>query len=461
MGTQTAALTILSLPNELLEAIAAAGQKSHGYELQRTFKSEWTLSHLCRRFRQVIVNTPALWTLVEADLVYKGSVEILKLYLERSGEYHISAALRSCASDDVPETFIEDRLNRLIVPHFNRIWRLRIVLSAPNYEWVDPSELWSDSLAPFRNIAAPNLRHLELQVVNAFGDFGDYSDSSYDSSEILRLGAPRLAVVKLSGFYVSVPLSRWIRTASLTHLELWRNTANKDDDNSVLVAIVAQCPFLVHLSLDNVILTSGPRVRVPSLKFLRIRILDCQEEVLLDDVISLFDCSALNEFIIHGIHGDQIFALFNSTNPRSSLPGLTTLTFMNDPDACANSSRNAWPIHQSPLRLFPALSSISLIDVCYTTNFAKAILDWHPQPWPLPATLTLCPKEGTEEVDEMASTLQDAVRSRRERGETLPRFRLSPTLSARMEWQEDGLEVEVFDPADLLSWTIDTHHSSS
>ncbi|KAF7343331.1 F-box domain-containing protein [Mycena venus] len=407
MSAQTAALTILSLPNELLEAIAAAGQNAS--ELQRTFKSEWTLSHLCRRFREVVVNTPALWTLVEADLVYKGSVEILKLYLERSGEYQISAALRYIYSEIVT---VEDRV-KLIVPHLDRIWRLSIVLRAPSDEWVDPSDLWSDWLVPFRNVAAPNLQHLELQVVNAFGDY-------LDSSEIFLLGAPKLTVVRLSGFFVPVPLPRWIGTAaltaSLTHLEFWRNTCfrNKDDGNSVLVAIVAQCPLLVHLSLDNTVLTSGPQVHVPYLKFLRIRILN--EEVLLDDVISLFDCPALTEFIIHAVHGDQIFALFNSSNPRSWLPALASLTFVNDPYACTHSSHNTWPIHHSPLRLFPALSSLSLIGVCYTTNFVKAILDSHTRPWPLPETLTLCPMEGTEEEEELPGTLRDAVRSRHERG---------------------------------------------
>ncbi|KAJ6588434.1 hypothetical protein B0H19DRAFT_1099295, partial [Mycena capillaripes] len=152
-----AALTISDLPNELLLAIAAAGQEGRGVpdadSQPMVSKTEWTLSHLSRRFRDVIIGVPALWTLVEANLNAEGSVEILKLYLERSRACNIWATLRR-PSVPVPDNheLIEKRISQ-ILPHVHRMWRLRIVLRTPTGGLL---------LAPFRDISAPNLQYLEL-----------------------------------------------------------------------------------------------------------------------------------------------------------------------------------------------------------------------------------------------------------------------------------------------------------
>ncbi|KAJ7028702.1 hypothetical protein C8F04DRAFT_1265661 [Mycena alexandri] len=86
--------TILTLPNELLITITAAGQEDRAQTLQPAFKSEWALSHVSRRFRDIIVGTAALWTLIEVDLGLEGSTEILKLYLERSEACSIWATIQ-------------------------------------------------------------------------------------------------------------------------------------------------------------------------------------------------------------------------------------------------------------------------------------------------------------------------------------------------------------------------------
>ncbi|KAJ7855117.1 hypothetical protein B0H14DRAFT_2754834 [Mycena olivaceomarginata] len=112
MPSSPSVLTISSLPNELLEAIAAAGQQDRLPHLQLVFKSEWTLSHVSRRFRDVII-------------------EILGLYLARSNTRDISVSLKSywgSTVDDTERHLTVERLSQ-IVPHINRIWRLSCTVS--------------------------------------------------------------------------------------------------------------------------------------------------------------------------------------------------------------------------------------------------------------------------------------------------------------------------------------------
>jgi hypothetical protein len=198
-----------SLPNELLVAIAAAGQEGRFLHSNTAFdfkfKSEWTLSHLCRRFRESIVGAPELWTHVEIDLNVRRSVEIFNLYLERCGTRPISATLQYFAA---PNYHLVDKRLRQIVPHMGRIWRLSIRLRTHVVRLV---------LAPFRDVAAPNLRHLE--IINKL---------SYQWSfvEVFSSGAPRLAFLKMDGFRPQLPAPPW--TTSLTHLELRRGPDRED-----------------------------------------------------------------------------------------------------------------------------------------------------------------------------------------------------------------------------------------
>ncbi|KAJ6588186.1 hypothetical protein B0H19DRAFT_1247880 [Mycena capillaripes] len=97
MSAHTQAPTMYSLPNELLVAIAVAGQESRVVDSLETvfnLRTEWTLSHLSHRFRDVIVSAPELWTFAEVNLEAEGSAEIFSRYLEGSGTCSISVTIR-------------------------------------------------------------------------------------------------------------------------------------------------------------------------------------------------------------------------------------------------------------------------------------------------------------------------------------------------------------------------------
>ncbi|KAJ6571709.1 hypothetical protein B0H19DRAFT_1231411 [Mycena capillaripes] len=215
-----APLTISDLPNELLVAIAAAGQEGRVPDADSQpmiSKTEWTLSHLSRRSRDVIVGAPALWTLVEANLNAEGSIEILKLYLERSRPCNIWATLRR-PSVPVPDNheLIEERISK-ILPHVHRMWRLRIVFN---------TIMGGLLLAPFSDMAAPNLEHLEL--VNELNPW--YSRWS-SLGMFVRGGAPKLTFLKMNGLRLQLPLPQWV--ASLTHLELLRGQTPAELDTGL------------------------------------------------------------------------------------------------------------------------------------------------------------------------------------------------------------------------------------
>ncbi|KAJ6588361.1 hypothetical protein B0H19DRAFT_1057559 [Mycena capillaripes] len=414
-------LSIYSLANEVLVAIAAAALEDR--ILGETFKPEWTLSHVSGRFRAAIIGAPALWTLVEAKLDAEGSVEILKLYLERSGACSIWVALQHSTEQ---HNLVMEPL-RLLVPHIHRIWRLRIEFSTT---WED-QEL---DLAPLRKIAAPNLQHLEITR----GIEPVYSEGAV-CIELFSSGAPKLAFAQIHGF-IPFPAPSW--TASLTRLEFWGG----HDAGDGVFQFASQSPLLVYLHLDIRIFPEGERFHLPSLKSFHITISDGMEADYLVEIFALFDTPALTEFTINRAHCDQICGLFNADSLLSSFPALTSLSFVNT-DPCLCEEEEEFNTMSPPP--FPALSSLTLINICFMQNIVDEILGPAAQPWSLLDTLTLCPKDDASPAVDVA--VRDAVRARREDGLSLPRLRLAEGLMTALEEDEVDVEgMEMFDPQDVL-----------
>ncbi|KAJ7806135.1 hypothetical protein B0H14DRAFT_3153016 [Mycena olivaceomarginata] len=414
--------SILSLPNELLVAIAVAGQQDRIADLNSetqstTFKSEWTWSHVSQRFRDVVVGAPELWALIETDFGSEGSVEILKLYLERSRACQISVSLHEpSGSHLLEEGLLDRRVTRDIVPQMNRIRWLRIVLTTMNWEH-------EEMLPPFRDVAAPCLQHLEIVS----------TEYDLDAGALFLSGAPRLSCLKIDGFTLRLPVPVW--TATLTHLEY----SGPDDHD--LAAITAQCPLLVHLRLhiDYV----GPdtnRFHIPTLSFLHISIPDDGGANYLPRVVDLFHSPALTKCIVHGSHGDQIALLLSLKSlPRSSFPVLTSLTFLMGSSQCScDTTNHDHPSHSisSPPGVFPALSHLTLINQCYTSDLIRDILGPASQPWPLLKTITLGVKNNS--LDGVRGVIEDAVVAKRQHGGSLPTVQLGrePTWSLE-NWNED------------------------
>ncbi|KAJ7756933.1 hypothetical protein B0H16DRAFT_1537457 [Mycena metata] len=375
---------IFSLPNELLVAICSMGQEGRVPNFQAAFKSERILSQVSQHFRRVIVGAPALWSLVEADLGVVGSVELAHLYLERSQKCCLWVSLKDPAEVDLD--LIADRLSQITLHIHHRIWRLQIAFGPDSWNTV--------------------------------------------SRAFLGLSPSQLT--------------------SLTHLE-FRGESYSDSPDAHLFAIVAltaQCTPLVYLYLHLGLVTfpHQHRLAIPSLKHLHLSVQEEEGTPHLLDVMDLFDTPALTSLTFHNTHGDQIFELFNATSlPHASFAAVTTLVFVSNPCTC---DEDVDPFTQTipspPIRLFPALSSLSLINQCFTSLLVDAILGPTSQPWRLLQTITLCPNRDLEEV-------HLALDPRR--GQIFPTLRLSSELASRVQdWEATDATVEVFDPSELLNF---------
>ncbi|KAJ7614635.1 hypothetical protein DFH06DRAFT_1484178 [Mycena polygramma] len=443
--------TISSLPNELLVAIVTAGQE-HRFDSPDRYeyrwptmasKPEWTVSHVSHRLRDIVVGAPSLWTLLEASLDTGGSAEILKLYLERSCASTIRLTLHVGFREITQSELngiqpITERI-REISQHLTRAGRLTIIL------W----ELsWNPLLLPqFLDIGAPDLQHFEV-IVNT-------GNAHVGRTEIFSSAAPtKLSFLKMSGWTLPLPLPQW--TASLTRLELRRGDSWTSAHNrALLTALTTQCPLLAHLHLDLDYIPSAPRVHFPALELLHISISDCGDDFYLLHIVDLFDTPTLTEFVINGTHGDQISRLFNQTSlPHASFPALSSFSFVVRGCDCEtetelqSSFANYHTISSPPRALFPALSSLTLINQCFAPKLVEDLLGPASQPWPQLQTVTLCPMDGN--LDGVCSALRDAANAKRQRGQTLPKLRLSSELLSLEDWREKGVDVEKFDPDDVL-----------
>ncbi|KAJ7603960.1 hypothetical protein DFH06DRAFT_1349798 [Mycena polygramma] len=358
--TASAALTISSLPNELLAVVAAAGQEGRVADSNASFdcKSEWTLSQVSRRFRQSIVGAPSLWTLLEVNFDAEGSIEISKLYLARSRACPIRVTILSRSHIFSIEK--EDLITRNFIPHIARVWWLRFEVGTESPHL---------TLSPFQDVAAPNLQHLEIVK-----DTRDVS-TSQGYFEVFSLGAPKLSFVKTIHFNPIRP--QWM--ASVTHLEFWGSYCFWDYETrwKLLFDLTAQCPLLAHFRLDVAVLPERARkFHIPSLKTLHLMLsggLGNAQFIL--HVFDLFDTRALTDLTLAGTHGDEICTLFNATGLEPPFPSLASLSFIRlMPCSCADEDEFESTLYSPPVQLFPALSSLALINQCFMHKLVVELL---------------------------------------------------------------------------------------
>ncbi|KAF7366806.1 F-box domain-containing protein [Mycena sanguinolenta] len=419
-------VTIFSLPNELLEAIAAAGQEERIAELyssyhdrrlgggghfgvtdnpssSRDFKSEWTLSHVSHRFRDVIVGAPALWTLIDAYRYKRRLVEILELYFQRSRFLEFSATLCGLI------VIINPAILAQVLQHADRMKTLRFELSMAG-----EVEGLRSSLA---NVAAPHLQRLEIE----------YRDHDSETVAISLFSAtPRLSFLKIRGS-LELPTAPW---AALTHLELQRFLRYDDDPRNFeyFSTVIKKCPMLVHLRIHIFFEVAGrDQVHIPTLKFLHVWIPGGGEhgDPGLLHAVNLFDTPALTEFV----------AVFDRL-----FPALISFSFISEDHGsrCDTNTYTTVDSRISPRSFapFPALSTLTLINICFTASLVQDL--WGPDslPWPLLKSITLCPPAIL--FEDVRSALQAAMDSKRQCGQPFPEVKLFHPLGSPKNWRDES-----------------------
>ncbi|KAJ7628329.1 hypothetical protein FB45DRAFT_36198 [Roridomyces roridus] len=383
---------ILSLPDELIAEVAAVDTPL-----------EWTLSHVCRRFRNAVVGTPALWTTVPVDLTHEGAVQISQLYFDRSASLGLSVTLKT-------EYKVAESLAHF-VPHIPRVVRLTVVYGS--YYALETL------LESFRDVSAPCLQHLQLE--------NNCEQWTYPSPiDLSPLQASPITSLKLRRCSPRSPLPRW--KSALTHLGMTRGAYLEDLDGDVFLGISKELPSLTHfyfrMAEGMYSLESG--IASESLTNLHLEFDAYSNDAqVLVDILAPFRTPHLTHLSIHGIHEYQISALFTSKNTDWSLPALTSLAFTNAEQVCSPEIDEHCKTAMASWQIFPVLSALTFVNQCGTAQIISRVLGSDLRS--SLRTVVLWPLD--EDVEDVGAVL-------REVGESLaPVFRVSPALFECGQWQ--------------------------
>ncbi|KAJ7603792.1 hypothetical protein FB45DRAFT_1070967 [Roridomyces roridus] len=293
-------------------------------------------------------------------------------------------------------------------PHVGRIARLTIA--------VNSHEVLDTVLASFRNVAMPSLQHLEIS-------------SKYDidlvDNDLSPLQLRIIFSFKIACCTLSFPPPQWM--VGLTHLDLRGYPYPAPENSDIFRRITKELSSLVYLYVDlsTVTFISGGGIVSQSLTHLDLELHESDEESeALSNELSSFNTPHLTHLGLHGTHGDQLSLLFNSTQPaQARLPAVSSLTFthLDRPVVCTCEVEGSYRDHYkpiaAPLKLFPVVSSLTLVDECFTPRIVSDLLGHGSQPWPLLDVLALRPKPS--EAEKLYTALQDVVRWKRSQQESL------------------------------------------
>ncbi|KAJ7291193.1 hypothetical protein C8J57DRAFT_211389 [Mycena rebaudengoi] len=395
---------IFSLPDELLLCVVSAADAEQFEWSGRQAPFYWTISHVCRRFRDAVVGAPTLWSKIEIELTNPASWKISDLYMERSEACALSVTLRH-SRDTRPHNELLSLLS-----HSNRIQRLTII----------PKGWTEQILSPFRHAPAASLECLQIEVESRFEYNGPL--------DMFLSGAPRLRALKLSHCQLPDVVPPWM--ASIVDLDL---AVSKFSPR-----MAASFPSLRHLTIDGY--SCSEPVQLPTLTSLCLYLENGEGDVA--EAFNHFTTPALSALTVQNAHGDHVPALFNSTHLVSSHSALTSITLVGEQCECENHD-GYFPevISFPPARAFPAVTSLSLIDVCYAATIVRNIFSPDFALWPL-RTLTIGTRAG---VDDLYGALTDVVRAAQQQNRDIPKFRLSLALFYLPYWQENNVDVELFE----------------
>ncbi|KAF7343907.1 F-box domain-containing protein [Mycena venus] len=229
---------VLTLPNEIVSEILVHVLPPYPDPLPLFGTlSPTTLTHICRKWREVALATPMLWRAMRFFEFHPLDHQrrISDIWMRRSGSCPLSIQIVGHRSPCVSE------LLPAMVPHRARWGHLRLQTPQPSPSAID---------GPM-----PQLLHLHLEATEAWHDVLAFRE------------VPLLRSVVINTLALSAVILPWVQLTSLTLYSF---------KSSECIPILQQTPNLIHCSLHlwsdlDIIDHSGPDISLPCLESLAFR----------------------------------------------------------------------------------------------------------------------------------------------------------------------------------------------
>ncbi|KAJ7629753.1 hypothetical protein DFH06DRAFT_709671 [Mycena polygramma] len=271
---------VLTLPNELVSEIFIRFLPPHpGFHPLVGSYSPTLLTQICRRWREIAVDTPALWSTISSfydECDQEWNADIIHLWLERSRGCPLYLIRES-------ETWNNNHFLEIMVPHRARWEYLKIDL--------EQEEL------PIFDAPMALLRHLDLTTP---------IHSDLPPPPAITMGrAPLLRTAILDDHCAALlVILPWVQLTSITLLYVYP---------SKFVPILTQTPNLVYCKL--VMYFGNPN----DLDFQQDITLNCLESLDLSCMGGLADAEFLPTFVVPAVRSLKVEELYFAPNPIDSL----------------------------------------------------------------------------------------------------------------------------------------------
>ncbi|KAI6007495.1 hypothetical protein EDC04DRAFT_2582764 [Pisolithus marmoratus] len=218
------------------------------------------VSHVCRHWRTVALETPSLWTTIKVSSGDRPPFERVTAFLERSKSLPLDICIDSVFPDDLSdnedepvELLIDDLqvLCTLLIPHVPRWGSLEVRVASYEHMYKFLRAVSDPSVPPASQLRALELYHHD----ESDNDISTFPEPDFSDHFTLFSGsAPRLRNLTLWGVHVDWTQG-WLRSSNLVELELAYHTQDVRPDSSAFSAMLhAAAPTLEKLCLEM----SGP-----------------------------------------------------------------------------------------------------------------------------------------------------------------------------------------------------------
>ena len=273
------------------------------------------LTHVCRRWRDILISRPSLWTLLEFL-----DVDRTRTYIERSRTSPLDIFLEQ----EYGRTYLDDAFS-LVIPHVNWVKILQIC-----------TDFLPDALQHFR-CRTPLLESLHIEIIDPHSPVLDSMLFNGDLSSLRALSLYRVTT-----------LLPWNNLANLTFLYL-ESCTSRDDFATRLLDLFDSAPLLEKLTLINSTPKSSgvpPRRMVPPPR-LRKFIITARPapSIILNHLFIPTGASLTLEFSFRG--GEPpFFGYLQNTSPNlGNLAHITTVNLCFGDLKCARLSGPSVGIH--------------------------------------------------------------------------------------------------------------------